>query len=175
MAHGFLLSRPTMTACTCLTPIACQQLSPSTMVASSSIGRRLGAGRGTPSRHMKEPEVRNAPDTWGQRHAPLCCCTLSSGTCLQLTTAAAARLLFTRRQRLFALPSDGQQLSSLEEQVWPSKGRASKSLLAHLLYDCRCYVLLLLLPGVENLLWRCSRMVYSMPLRYAVVAAPGQD
>ena len=70
MAHGSLLSRPSMTACTCLTPIACQQMSPSTMVASSSSGRRLGAGRGTPSRPMREPEVRDAPDTRWQRQAP---------------------------------------------------------------------------------------------------------
>ena len=53
-----------------------------------------------------------ASDTRWQRHAPFCCCTLISGTCLQLPTAAAAALLFSRRQHFCALSSAGQQLFS---------------------------------------------------------------
>lgn len=54
------------------------------------------------------------PDVSTILHAPFCCCTLISGTCLQRSIAATAGLLFHRRQRPFAMSCARQQPSSLK-------------------------------------------------------------
>ena len=90
--------------------------------------------------------MRDAPDTRGAYTLVLLHCELKHMSPAYPCSSCGVAVCQTAA--ILCMCSARQQFSSLKIFVWPSNASASESLLAQVLWNCKSYVLLLLLPGV---------------------------